>query len=114
MNNNFVPCEQNGCSGGWIKVFSGQTEGGRLVDENTGAAKPCQCLLDYRAGNVSLRPAYSRFGKGYNDRDMLWLYHRLTLRKKLVGNQPLTKADYESLLDELDARRGGPPEWRQS
>jgi hypothetical protein len=48
----FVPCNQDGCDEGWIRVFTGRTVGtvecgaGR-VDPKGGAVRRCQCFQDW-------------------------------------------------------------------
>ena len=39
----FIPCDK--CEEGWIRVFTGQTERGNLVDPKFGAMKRCECFV---------------------------------------------------------------------
>jgi hypothetical protein len=48
----FVPCNENGCEGGWIHVYEGQTIGGEgrgpnRVDPKVGAVKRCACFWQW-------------------------------------------------------------------
>jgi hypothetical protein len=53
----------------------------------------------------------SRHGKGYGDVDML-VFAKLFLAKRGELNRPLTNAELDGVLDEVDKKRGGAPEWR--
>ena len=39
----FIPCGQ--CDGGWVRVYTGRTDGGNQVDPKVGAVKRCECFL---------------------------------------------------------------------
>jgi hypothetical protein len=60
----FRPCNKNGCSGGFVKVYSGELEravklsdgtytyegnGSNKVDPKVGAVRRCQCFYDWAA-----------------------------------------------------------------
>lgn len=56
---------------------------------------------------------YEHYGQGYGTQDMLWLFHRYQAKRKTVP-RCLTEGEVESLMIELDKKRGEVPAWRNS
>jgi hypothetical protein len=57
----------------------------------------------------------SRHGKGYHLNDIQWLLIRYERMKDSLPNRPMTDAEIDKLLAELDSKRqGGAPQWRRS
>lgn len=65
-----------------------------------------------RPSKMPGKPTYEHFGQGYGEADMKYLYSRYSALRKSV-NRPLTDAEIETLMADLDKKRGGAPEWRR-
>jgi hypothetical protein len=59
------------------------------------------------------RERYEHHGEGYGEQDIKLLW-RLQKEKRTAVNRPLTDAEIDGLLNELDRRRGASPAWRKS
>jgi hypothetical protein len=56
----------------------------------------------------------AQHGRGYNENDILYLWTRYQQKRDSLPSRSLTDGEINQLLDELDTKRGGPPEWRKS
>lgn len=71
---------------------------------------PCPCR-----NNPALREKrIEHYGKGYGEKDMLWLFKKVQEWQQVNPEQKLEDAEIELLLNALDQKRGGAPEWRQT
>lgn len=64
----------------------------------------------YRPGCDAICKA--RHGQGYNQVDIKWLYDLYLDKKATLPNRPMTEAEVEDLLAQLDKKRGRSPAWR--
>ena len=55
-----------------------------------------------------------RHGQGYGENDLLYLWERFTAKRASLPNRPLTDGEINSLLDDLDKKRGVAPAWRKT
>jgi hypothetical protein len=95
------------CEDGWIRVFHGKTDAGHEIDPKIGAVMRCQC-------NQSGEQFIDHYGQGYNEEDMRWLYKRYQAKRGHLPKKPMTDAEIDQLLDELDVKRGRSPQWRKA
>lgn len=57
-------------------------------------------------------PRYEHFGQGYGTHDMQYLFHLYRAKRK-SANRALNDAEVETLMQELDKKRGEVPAWRR-
>ena len=53
-------------------------------------------------------------GQGYGENDLLYLWERFTAKRGSLPNRLLTDGEINSLLDDLDKKRGVAPAWRKT
>lgn len=85
--------------GGFVKVFHGRTDGGNAVDPKFGAVKRC----DHEFGRSPILDVSPDGGHQYGQHDIteLWKIHK---KKSAQLGRPLTEAELNSCLNELDRR----------
>jgi len=55
----------------------------------------------------------ARHGKGYSEVDIKYLWEIYTEKRESLPNRPMTDLEIDSLLNDLDRKRGHKPVWRQ-
>jgi len=78
--------------------------------------KPADILELIRAYHIDHREkiSYDHQGEGYGENDLLYLWKRFVSLKASLPNRALTDAEINSLLDDLDEKRGETPSWRKT
>ena len=80
--------------------------------------KPADILELIRAYRITKRvkprTTYEHHGEGYNESDILYLFKRMVALKASLPNRQLTDGEINSLLDDLDKKRGETPAWRKT
>lgn len=84
---------------GFVRVFTGRTDGGNRIDPKLGAMKRC----DHSEGHSPVLDVDPDGGHQYGSADIeeLWKIHK---KKRLQLGRTLTEAELNSCLNELDMR----------
>ena len=98
----FTACGLDGCADGW-KTVTTEGQDRKVVR--------CGCWQAYRESGQS--PKFAHFGQGYGAQDISFLW-KLFKNKRDVLKRPLTDAEINGLLDELDRQRKHSPAWKKT